>query len=136
MEKERLITKTEEIWMTEAGIVYCKVKHGYLDLEGAEAYVNAIRQIGKGEKQYVIIDLRMGRGASQAARNYLAQEGAAVHAAIAFWIASAFTKMLGNFFIGFSKPNYPTQLFTEEAKALDWLKAQQLHANTGNGPSA
>jgi hypothetical protein len=130
MEPQKIITQTEEIWITSEGITYCKVLNVYLDLKGAENFVNIIKELGKGEKLYVLVDLRMASGASQEARNYLAKEGAAV-AAMAFWTPSALSRMLGNFFLGFSKPIYPTKLFTEEKKGLNWLKAQQINANTG-----
>jgi hypothetical protein len=32
------------------------------------------------------------------------------------------SRVIGNFFIGFSRTNIPTRLFTSEAEAIDWLK--------------
>ena len=121
MQKEKLITKTEEIWLRDDGIVHCEVLAGYLDLEGAEKYVEAIKKIGKGQKMRVFLDLRKGKGAAQDARNYLADEGAPYHSGMAMLIGSAFTRMLGNFFIGFSQPTFPTKLFNTKEKAIEWL---------------
>lgn len=123
MKNQTIITKTEKIQLMKDGIVDCKVLGGILDLEGAEKYVDAIQTIGDGKKMRVFLDLRAGEGASQNARNYLAKEGAKVHEAMAMWVNSPFTKMLGNFFIGFSQPSYPTKLFTEKTNAIQWLKS-------------
>ncbi len=36
-------------------------------------------------------------------------------------IKSPVSKIVGNFYIQFSKPTIPTRLFTEEKKAIAWL---------------
>ena len=33
------------------------------------------------------------------------------------------SRVLGNFFLGISRPAYPTRLFTDPAAAIGWLKS-------------
>ncbi len=38
------------------------------------------------------------------------------------YLFSPISSMIGNFFIRISKPLVPTKIFTDEAKAKEWLK--------------
>lgn len=42
----------------------------------------------------------------------------------AILINSGISKILGNIFLRFSKPNFPTKLFTDKQKAMAWLFSQ------------
>lgn len=121
MEKERINTGTEEIWLRDDGIVHARVLANYFDIEAAGKYVEAVKTVGGNQKRKVFLDLRGAVGASQEARNYVAKEGAKVHSAMAILTDNKFSKMLGNFFIGFSKPLYPTKIFTNPEEAEQWL---------------
>jgi len=42
--------------------------------------------------------------------------------ALALIITSGFSRVIGNFFPGLNKPDFPVKLFTSEEKAVGWLK--------------
>jgi hypothetical protein len=42
--------------------------------------------------------------------------------ALALLAGSPKTQLIANFFIGISRPKVPTQMFTDEEKALAWLR--------------
>lgn len=57
-------------------------------------------------------------------RDYLASNDEIIEKsnASAILTGSNLTKIMGNIFMKFSRPQYPTKLFTDEEKALEWLK--------------
>ena len=84
--------------------------------------METLKYFSNGTKKKVLLDLRGAHGAEQEARNYVAKEGKPYIQAMALIVKSPYTRMLGNFFIGFSKPNYPSKIFNNEEKAIQWLK--------------
>ena len=56
----------------------------------------------------------------RAAREELAAFEGVTSAAIL--IDSALSRMIGNVFITFNKPMFPTRLFISETEAIEWLK--------------
>ena len=42
--------------------------------------------------------------------------------AVALVVDTPVSRVLGNFYLGLSKPHIPSRLFNDEAEALDWLK--------------
>ncbi len=64
---------------------------------------------------------------SVAAAEYEAQQFAssesvvALVSAMAIIVKSAFTRAMGDLFMRFHKPPYPTKIFRDEASALQWL---------------
>ncbi len=62
------------------------------------------------------------------AREYFSSEGIMGITAGAFLLNSVFSKFLGNFYLKITRPPIPTKIFTDKAKALEWLgkfKSQQ-----------
>ena len=49
-------------------------------------------------------------------------ERAALTTALAVVVKSAFTRAMGQMFMMFHKPPYPTRMFQHEEDALEWLK--------------
>lgn len=59
----------------------------------------------------------------KAARDFFAtSEGTQGVSAGAIILDSVFTSFLGNFFLKVSKPPIPAKLFTDEKKAIEWLR--------------
>lgn len=52
--------------------------------------------------------------------NQISEEAGTVCSAVV--IKSSFAKMLANLFLQISKPSYPTKIFTEEEKAVEWIR--------------
>jgi len=77
-----------------------------------------------GSKKYpLLVDVRQQRSVSREARQfYASKEFTDNVSALAFIVESAISKVLANFYLGLNKPPYPTQLFTNEDKAIEWLR--------------
>lgn len=61
---------------------------------------------------------------SKEVRDYCAsEEVASICKASAILVGGNFSKILGNMYTKFSKPPFPTKLFTNKEKALEWLRA-------------
>lgn len=64
---------------------------------------------------------------------YAGREAAERIVAMAIIISSLPTRLIGNFFIRFNKPLFPTRLFNSEQEATQWLKTfvnQQVEVQT------
>ena len=69
----------------------------------------------------MICDVRDAKPLSKAVRNYYASaEGTRHCTKFAFIVASSFSKVVANFFIGFSNIDYPIKMFDDVQKAIDW----------------
>ena len=67
-----------------------------------------------------MVDARNVKTASRATRQDLAASAQPI--SVAVLVDSSVSRVLGNVFLGFNKPAYPTQLFTSEDEAVAWLK--------------
>ena len=75
-----------------------------------------------GVRHPVLVDLRGIRSQSAEARAAFAgPEGSAVSLAVALVIGSPVSRVLGNFYLGFNRPEVPTRLFTSVPDAEAWL---------------
>ena len=72
------------------------------------------------------------RSQSAEARALLAGPTAtAVSLAVALVVESPLSTVLGNFYLGFNRPETPTRLFTSVAEAEDWLATFQPASDGG-----
>lgn len=119
---DALRTRTCLLWLD-------RVVHGRF-LPGAEVELaDAVENIATtarltgGRAMPALIDLRAVRAQSAEARAYLAgPEATRVANAVALLIESPLSRMIGNFYLGFNRPEVPTRLFTHEGEALAWLE--------------
>jgi len=83
--------------------------------------------IGNIEPPLFIADIRQVKKASKEVRDLLAKhpDALALASHVAILISSPITKIMGNIFVRFSKPYYPTKLFTNVEQAKEWLFAQK-----------
>ena len=80
-------------------------------------------ELSKQKPFGVILNVRKHFVVTKEARELLASsEFSSHHIASAFIVRSLASKLTGNFFIRFNKPKNPTKLFSDEAKALAWIK--------------
>lgn len=93
-----------------------------LTLDEARANIAATAELTEGRRMPVLVDLRGVRSQSAEARAYLAgPEATRVSAAVALLVASPLSRAIGNFYLGFNRPEVPTRLFTNELEAERWL---------------
>lgn len=115
--------KTRTCLLWKRGIICGRFLPGVeVELEDAIENVRVTARLTEGKRLPVMVDLRAVRSQSADARAYLAgQEATRVSLAVALIIRSPVSRMLGNFYLGFNRPEVPTRLFTSVAEAEDWL---------------
>lgn len=87
------------------------------------------RELTGGQRMPVLVDLRRVRSQSAEARALFAgPEATAVSAAVALLIGSPLSRVVGNFYLGFNRPEVPTRLFTDETEAMQWLEGFEMAA--------
>ena len=76
-----------------------------------------------GRRRPLLIDIRTAQPLDADARHhYSGQTLVERFSALALLIdASPFGRMMGNVYLRIARPGIPTQLFAEEARAVEWL---------------
>lgn len=71
----------------------------------------------------LLLDIRAVKGASKDVRDFAAKNpySAKQNKCMAVIVGGGISKIVGNLALRFSKPRYPTRLFTKEEKAIEWL---------------
>ncbi len=120
---KEIITQTERIVLDDSGIVICTVfKGALLNLDNAKENILAVKKMANGKVIPVLVDIRQAKGVDKEARAYLAgTEAGAVQNACALLVGSPLSQLIGNFFLGLNKTQFPTRLFNNEEKAMQWL---------------
>jgi len=125
----KIETKAFITWL-EDDVVHTKAKPGkHISLEEARANTDAVNTFYLGEKLALLVDLTELHSIDKAARDHFSMRGRKTNVGIlAILTKTEINRFVGNFYILFSRPVVPTKLFTDEASAIEWLKA------TGAGP--
>ena len=106
----------------EDGIALLCWKISFVNLKEAQQVVEYRLECTNCVPYPLLIDIRTLKHATKEARDFLASEkGCESAIAGALLVDSILGRMMGNFFIYFSKPLRPTMLFTNEAEAKKWL---------------
>lgn len=125
-EKNAAVTTTTcKVWLGDDGIVRSVMLPGAEDnRETAKENVSAGIQVSGGKMRPLLLDMSKIKSMDRGARDYYARsdkrEGSEL--AVALLVKSPISRVIGNFFMGLNKPSLPSKLFTDENKALDWLK--------------
>jgi len=106
-------TRTCALWC-ENGIVHGQFYDGAeVSLEDARENLSATGRLTQGQRRPVLVDWRAARSQSAEARALFAGPAAtAVTVAVALVTSSPLSRVLGNFFLGFNRPETPARLFT------------------------
>jgi hypothetical protein len=129
-----LVTRTCTLW-PEAGVMRARFHEGAdVSLEDARENLAATARLTAGHRALALIDLRPVRTQSPEARALFAgPEAAKVSQAVALLIGSPLSRVLGNFYLRFNRPETPTRLFSSEAEALGWLVSIGAGGDPGSG---
>jgi hypothetical protein len=116
--------RTQRTWLDDEGILHAEARPGAEQtLEDAEACVAFMWEVAGQRRRAILIDLRHAKAMDRASRAYYARPATARNQlAVALLVDSPLSRVLGNFYLGLSKPLTRTQLFTSEAAALAWLR--------------
>jgi len=110
------------MWLRPDGVVQLAwAPRVTMALEDAIQATTAMAQLTGGRQSPLLVDARDVGPQDRAARNEFARRGDLV-SAVALIVGSPLSRMLGNLFLGVSKPMAPTRLFDDEAAAVGWLR--------------
>lgn len=120
----KIQTRKEHLHLLDSGILHCEaLENAYLEYEDGLEVIAAVSTIAKDKPLPVLVDIRNAKGASHSCRKlFQSKELAKYQSAAAIMVDSPISHLIGNFFIGLNKTPFPTQLFTNQDKALNWLK--------------
>ncbi|MCK4764636.1 MAG: STAS/SEC14 domain-containing protein [Candidatus Aminicenantes bacterium] len=122
---EVITTETCKSWLGDDGIVWSiMLPQAVETIETAKKNTAAGVTLSGGKKRPLLLDMSKIKSMNKEARDYYARgdKRESCEKAVALIIKSPISRILGNFFLGFNKPTEPTKLFTDEKKALEWLK--------------
>jgi hypothetical protein len=113
---------TFRIWLRPDGIVQLVLAPQVpIGLEDAVAASEAMARLTGGRRRPLLVNGRESGPLDRPARTELASRGDLV-SAVALVVGTPLSRMMGNFFLNVSRPEYPTRLFDDEASALAWLQ--------------
>ncbi len=124
-ETDVLRTRIAQYWRDDDGVVNQVYDKGCV-VSGEDALdaLKMFQELGGGAPIRLLADIRGLKSASRESREagdtpeYVAAMGR-----VAVVVGSPASRVIGNFFMRFSKPSYPTRLFTDEEAARQWLSA-------------
>jgi hypothetical protein len=109
-------------WIAD-GILYFEYKANLtIDLKVAQRVVTDRIRFQNERSFPVLCDVRGIVGTEKCGRDYLAQSGSILTRAVGLLVHEKVLLTISSFYLEISKPTVPTQVFTEEADALVYLK--------------
>jgi len=121
-------TKTALIALNEEGLLIVRIKDGaYQSLSDAKENLALAAAETQGRRRPLLIDIRTAQPLEADARHhYSGQTLVERFSALALLIdGSPFGRMMGNVYLRIARPGIPTQLFSDEGRALEWLSAHR-----------
>lgn len=115
-------TRTCSLWVDR--LAYACFHDG-AEVTGDDAHDNLtqLERLIPGRRAPVLVDLRPIRSQSAEARAVFAgPEATNVTIAVGLVIGSPLSRVLGNFYMGFNRPQTPSRLFSSVADAEAWLR--------------
>ncbi|MBI3503113.1 MAG: hypothetical protein HY063_15105 [Bacteroidetes bacterium] len=121
----KIETSTAEVFLKEENLIVVKYKpDAKVEMKDMLAIHTAEKKLS-GKKHLALLDARGFISVSEEARKFGASETPKQYrAAAALLVDSLGVKMLGNFYLRFNKPKVPTKMFSNEKKAIAWLKSK------------
>ena len=111
-------------WIDENDICITLVKpNAVIELEDAVQNSDSVKKLSDGKIYPMLVNLKEIKSISKEARDHFSMQGRTPGVtAIGMLIKSPVSSIIGNFFLGLNKSAVPTKLFTNEGKAIAWLK--------------
>lgn len=117
-------TDFSKVWLGEDGVCRSVLRPNIVvGLTEMRESLAAQKQVTEDGVVPVLVDMREIKNSTHEARKFAASvEYSRYVSAVAILENSVIGKILGNLFINFSRPIYPTKLFTSEDEAVSWLR--------------
>jgi hypothetical protein len=122
-------TETAFIYLSDDGLVIVRIRDGAAQsLEDAKANLALALSETAGRRRPLLVDIRTAQPLDADARHhYSGQTLVDSFSAIALLVdASPFGRIMGNVYLRVARPGIPTQLFTDESRAVEWLIMHRL----------
>lgn len=120
------MTRTARIGLTDEGLLIVRINDGAAQslADAQENLATAISETG-GRRRPLLIDIRGAQPLEANVRHhYSGQTLVERFSALALLIeGSPLGRMMGNVYLRVARPGIPTQLFSEETRAVAWLNA-------------
>ena len=117
-------TKTARIDLNDHGLLIVRINDGaYQTLDDARENLSVAVAQTNGRRRPLLIDIRRAQPLDADARHhYSGQTLVERFSALALLVeASPFGRMMGNVYLRVARPGIPTQLFSDETLATEWL---------------
>ena len=117
-------TKTAIVHRRDDGLVLVRIRDGaHQTLDDAKANLVAAQSATGGSRRPLLVDIRTAQPLEAEVRHhYSGQTLVESFSAIAMLIESSpLGRMMGNVYLRVARPGIPTQLFTDESRAVAWL---------------
>lgn len=128
-------TTIAHCWMDEDRVLHIRVKQdAVIEIEDAVDSVTVGRQMVGATPYVMVVDMARVRSMTREAREHLANgpHGKdSVGQAVAVVVRSPVARVLGNFFLGFNKPERPVKLFSSADDAARWARGFLEHTGSG-----
>jgi hypothetical protein len=117
-------TETAVVHLSGDGLVIVRIRDGaYQSLENAKTNLATAVAATAGTRRPLLVDIRTAQPLDADARHHHSgQTLVEGFLALALLVdSSPFGRMMGNVYLRVARPGIPTQLFTDEGRALEWL---------------
>ena len=117
-------TRTARIGLNQSGLVVVRIRNGaHQTLADARENLASAVSATADQRRPLLIDIRGARPLDADVRHhYSGQTLVDSFSALAMLVeASPLGRMMGNVYLRIARPGIPTQLFGEEARAIEWL---------------
>ena len=120
---DEIVTRTRRYSLGDDGILRTAVLPDVEEtMADAIENVRAMKSLVKGRRYPVLADMRLFKGVDREVRAYYAgPETTGVVSAVAIIVRSLAQRVMGNWFITWNKPQFPSRLFTSQDEAMKWL---------------
>lgn len=124
MERNTIETSVATISKVESGIARIIYKaEARVTIAEARENVEAVAKVVGGVHSPVFIDVRPVSKIDRDSRQYfVGDEAGEVTSATALLVDSPMSRVIGNFFIGLNRAEWPVRMFSGESEAMVWLE--------------
>jgi hypothetical protein len=111
-------------WLGDDNICYTVVKpNAVISIQDAMQNSASVKEVSEGKVYPLLVDIREINSISKEARDHFTMQGRTPGVtSIGLLVKSPVSRIIGNFFLGLNKSKVPVKLFTDEAKAVSWLR--------------
>lgn len=120
MGQDEISGKNFRVYRVAPGFLRCDHPDGAeVNSQDAHDILAAAAKLTDGSPTPVLVDLRETRSVSREARKTFRESR--VTSKMALYVESPLSRTLANFFIGVTRPDVPTKVFTDLDDAQEWL---------------